>query len=67
MKSPILGWLACALFGSSAFAQTLVGTTTDPKGIEGLVVDGTNYNVTFSTTTLSVAVHGGHCGQPCRC
>ena len=53
MKSATLGLLVLALIGFSgyAMAQTLIGTTTDPKGIDGLVVDGTTYNVTFSTTT----------------
>jgi hypothetical protein len=54
MKSRILGLLAFALIGVSEYAaaQTLVGTTTDPLGLDGLVVDGTTYNVTFSTTTF---------------
>jgi hypothetical protein len=39
--------------GGYAGAQTLVGTTTDPKGIDGVVIDGTTYNVTFITTTLN--------------
>jgi hypothetical protein len=53
MKSPILGLLGFALIGVGgyAMAQSLVGTTTHPTGIDGLVVDGTTYNVTFSTTT----------------
>lgn len=55
MKSPILGLLAFALIGVGGYAraQTLVGTTTDPTGIDGLVIDGTTYNVTFSTTSPS--------------
>jgi hypothetical protein len=31
----------------AARADTLIGTTSDPTGINGLVVDGTTYNVTF--------------------
>jgi hypothetical protein len=53
MKSRTLALLVFALLGVSANAMaapTLVGTTTDPTGINGLVVDGTTYNVTLSTT-----------------
>jgi hypothetical protein len=32
---------------------TLLGTPTDPTGVNGVVVDGTTYNVTFSTTTFN--------------
>jgi hypothetical protein len=53
MKSRILGLLAFALISANAMAQTLVGTTTDPTGLNGLVVDGTTYNLTFSTTTFN--------------
>jgi hypothetical protein len=55
MKSRILGLLAVALSGvtGSAIAEpTLLGTTTNPTGVNGVVVDGTSYNVTFSTTTF---------------
>jgi hypothetical protein len=48
--------LALALIGVSAVASAapvLLGSTTDPTGIDGLLVDGTTYNVTFSTTTLN--------------
>ena len=34
-------------------APTLVGSATNPTGINNLVVDGTTYNVTFSLTTLN--------------
>ncbi|HEY1613184.1 MAG TPA: PEP-CTERM sorting domain-containing protein [Rhizomicrobium sp.] len=37
---------------------TLLGTTTDPTGINGLLVGGTTYNVTFSTTTMSPFTQG---------
>ena len=55
MKSRILGLLAFALIGVSGSAMadpTLLGTTTDPTGVNGVVVDGTTYNVTFSSTTF---------------
>jgi len=34
-------------------AATLVGTTSDATGVDGLVVDGTTYNVTFVNSTYS--------------
>lgn len=55
MKSWILGLLALALCGASTCVMatpTLVGTTTDPTGIDGLVVGTTTYNVTFSITSF---------------
>jgi hypothetical protein len=61
MKSKALGLLAAALVGVSGgagAAAVLVGTTTDPTGIDGLVVDGTNYNVAFSTTTYNTFNYG---------
>jgi hypothetical protein len=39
-------------------SPTLLGSTTMPTGIDGLVVDGTTYNVTFSTTTLNSFTDG---------
>ena len=57
MKTVISMALAAALALSLSTAAnavpTLVGTTTDPTAIDGLMVDGTTYNVTFSTTTLN--------------
>jgi hypothetical protein len=49
MKTKLLGLVAGAvLLGvSQASAATLVGTTTTAMGIDGLVVDGLTYNVTF--------------------
>jgi hypothetical protein len=41
-----------ALSGAVMSAPTLVGTTTDPTAINGLVVDGVTYNVKFSTTNF---------------
>ncbi|HEY1613809.1 MAG TPA: PEP-CTERM sorting domain-containing protein [Rhizomicrobium sp.] len=37
---------------------TLEGSTTDPTGINGLVVDGKTYNVTFSLTNLNSFTEG---------
>jgi hypothetical protein len=53
----ILGGTAL-VSGSANATPTLVGTTTNPTGIDGLVVDGTIYNVTFSTTTLNTFTAG---------
>jgi hypothetical protein len=49
MKAKLLGLIAgIALISvSQASAVTLVGTTSDAKGINGLVVDGVTYDVTF--------------------
>jgi hypothetical protein len=45
--------LAISLATAVNAAPVLVGTTTNPTGINSLVVDGTIYDVTFSTTTLN--------------
>lgn len=60
MKSRVLRLLAAALMGVSgvAGAQVLEGTSTDPTGIDGLVVDGTTYDVAFNTTTLNSFTQG---------
>lgn len=53
MRSRILSLLAFALIsvsGSAIADPTLLGPMNDPTGLDGLVVDGTTYNVTFSTT-----------------
>jgi hypothetical protein len=49
MKLKLLGLIVCiALLGvSRAEAATLVGQSTDASGIDGLVVDGVSYNVSF--------------------
>src|SRR4029077_7746864 len=47
MKSRILGLLVFALISANAMAQTLVGTTSNPTGVDGLLIDGVTYNVTF--------------------
>jgi hypothetical protein len=53
MKAKLLGLVALlTLLGlSEAGAVTLVGTTTDAMGIDGLVVDGVTYNVTFENAS----------------
>jgi PEP-CTERM motif len=38
---------------TAANAETLVGTTSFPTGVDGLVVDGTTYNVTFTQGTYN--------------
>jgi hypothetical protein len=61
MKTKTFGLLAAALMGVSGVvlaSPVLVGTTTDPTGIDGLVVDGTTYNVAFSTTTFNTFTVG---------
>jgi hypothetical protein len=40
--------LSMATAPKAAQAQTLVGTTSFPTGVDGLTVDGTTYNVTFT-------------------
>jgi hypothetical protein len=45
--------LAISLSTAAYAAPILEGTTTDPTGIDGVVVDSTTYDVTFSTTTLN--------------
>jgi hypothetical protein len=57
----ILGTIATLAILSSSPATAgikLLGTTTDPTGIDGVVVDGVNYDVTFSTTTLNSLFKG---------
>ncbi|HEX4080843.1 MAG TPA: PEP-CTERM sorting domain-containing protein [Rhizomicrobium sp.] len=44
----------------------LLGTTTDPTGINGLLVGGTTYNVTFSTTTMSTFTQGSTLSDEAR-
>ena len=50
--------LAVSLATAADATPTLVGGTFAPTGINGLVVDGTIYNVTFSTTTLNTFTAG---------
>lgn len=57
MKAPtsiaLAAGLAICLSAAANADPVREGTTTNPTGINGLVVDGTIYNVTFSTTTLN--------------
>jgi hypothetical protein len=55
MKTKLLGLIACmALISvSQASAATLVGTTSDATGIDGLVVDSVTYDVTFTNDSYS--------------
>jgi len=48
----VVGIAMLAFWGTGIAAPALVGTTTDPTGIDDLVVDGVTYNVTFSTTAF---------------
>lgn len=52
MRRAIIGAIAAGLIGSGAMSQAtaLVGSLNDPTGIDGLVVGGVTYNVTFATT-----------------
>jgi len=47
-----VGIVMLSFCGTGVAAPTLVGTTTDPTGIDGLVVDGVTYDVTFSITAF---------------
>jgi hypothetical protein len=56
----ILSWisgaavaLSLAIAHSASATPILLGTTTDATGIQGLVVDGTSYNVTFISATYN--------------
>jgi hypothetical protein len=40
--------LSAVSASTGARAATLVGPTSFPTGVDGLVVDGTTYNVTFT-------------------
>src|SRR5690348_5953489 len=48
----VVGIAMLAFCGTGIAASSLVCTTTDPTGIDGLVVDGVTYNVTFSTAAF---------------
>ena len=48
----LTGIAALALGGAALAGPSLVGTTTDPTGINNLVIDGTNYDVTLSTSSF---------------
>lgn len=51
--------LLLALSGAALASPTLEGTKTDPTGIDNLVSDGTNYDVTFSTTSFGSTFTAG--------
>lgn len=55
MKTKILGLLVVGLLVTSgpATATILQGTTNSATGINGLVIGGTTYDVTFSATTFN--------------
>lgn len=57
MKAPtsiaLAAGLAICLSAAANADPALEGTTTNPTGINALLVDGTTYNVMFSTTTLN--------------
>jgi hypothetical protein len=61
MNRIILGAVAVPLIGlgSIAGATTLVGSTTDPTGVNGLLVEGTTYDVTFSTSDYLMTFPSG--------
>lgn len=61
MKATILRLVALGLVGASglAGATSLVGPTTDPTGVNGLVVGSTTYDVTLSTLTYTAAFPSG--------
>jgi len=47
-----LGSASLAVCGAALAAPTLVGTTTNASGIDGVVVDSVTYDVTFSTSSF---------------
>jgi hypothetical protein len=47
-----LGAASLAVCGAGLAAPTLVGTTTNASGIDGVVVDSVTYDVTFSTSSF---------------
>ena len=42
----------CGLFSTPSLSQRLVGTPTNARGIDGVLVDGVKYDVTFSTSSF---------------
>jgi hypothetical protein len=54
----IAAGLAISLSTAAHASPILEGTTTDPTGIDNLVVDGTTYDVMFSLTTLNTFSQG---------
>lgn len=47
-----LGAASLAVSGAAFAAPTLVGTTTNASGVDGVVVDSVTYDVTFSTSSF---------------
>lgn len=58
----LVGVAVLALSGYAMSMPTLVGTTTDPIGINGLVVDGVTYDVTFTTSAPNSPFTPGSAG-----
>ena len=55
LRHPVMTFVGCltiALSGHAMATPTLVGTTTNASGIDGVVVDGATYDVTFSTSSF---------------
>lgn len=50
--------LMIAVWGAAG-AQTLVGTPSSPSGVDGLVVDGHTYDVTFATGSFNQTFPNG--------
>jgi hypothetical protein len=50
--------LGALISAPAAQAVTLIGTTSNPTGIDGLVVDGTTYNVTFVAGSYNTVYSG---------
>jgi len=63
----LVGCLTIALSGYTMATPTLVGTTTNASGIDGVVVDGVTYDVTFSTSSFdsTFSSDGGASGFDC--
>jgi hypothetical protein len=59
--TPIGGLVVVAALGvgvAASAAPTLVGTQSDPLAIDNLVIGGTTYDVTFSTTSFGTTFTG---------
>lgn len=57
--SILAGIALLTMSGVATSAPTLVGTTTDPTGLNGVVIDGMTYDVTFSITKFDSPFTGG--------
>jgi hypothetical protein len=61
VSKPQLIWVVTMLLAACATARAaprLLGTATDPTGVEGLVFDTATYDVTFSLSTFSSTFAG---------